>query len=82
MTVRVRFFAGAAEAAGSDEAELTGVSTVQQAVERLRGDFGPEFSRVLAQCSLMVSGTRMDLDAQAPLDDGAVLDVLPPFAGG
>ena len=38
------------------------------------------FTRVLAACTLMCEGRR--IGATDALPDGAVVDVLPPFAGG
>jgi molybdopterin converting factor small subunit len=40
----------------------------------------PGLHRVLPACSFLVDGTRAT--AGTSLDDGAVLDVLPPFSGG
>jgi len=41
---------------------------------------GAAFARVLGRCSVLVSGVRAS-DAD-PVPPGAVVDVLPPFAGG
>jgi molybdopterin converting factor small subunit len=75
----VRLFAAAAEAAGVDE--LTGeFATLAQLEAELDGRFGAEFSRVRAQCSVVVDGERVAGDRA--LAAGDVVDVLPPFAGG
>jgi molybdopterin converting factor small subunit len=43
--------------------------------------YGPEFSRVLGRCSLLADGVRLE-DADTVVPDSAIVDVLPPFAGG
>jgi molybdopterin converting factor small subunit len=40
----------------------------------------PDAADVVARCSVLVDGVRADHDA--PLTEGAVVDLLPPFAGG
>ena len=81
ITVLVRFFAGAAAAAGVEEEKLAvpaGV-TVGTLVETLAAR-GPDLARVLAASSFLVEAV-----ASRPEDvlvDGVTLDVLPPFAGG
>lgn len=77
---RIRYFAGAAESAGQEEHELDGPMTLGELRQRLTGEHGAEFTRVLNRCSLLVDGARLDDDATVP--DAATVDVLPPFAGG
>ena len=76
----VRYWAGARAAAGRDE-EAVEAATVGE----LLGAIGahPPLARVLSASSLLVDGTavRRD-DVGHPLPAGAVVDVLPPFAGG
>lgn len=76
-SVTVTFWAGAARAAGhrSEPAEAT-------TLRALRDDLAlrPELKAVMAAASLLVNGVQHELDA--PLSDGAAIDVLPPFAGG
>ncbi|GAB7193607.1 MoaD/ThiS family protein [Kineococcus sp. NUM-3379] len=81
MRALVRYYAGAAEAAGVEEehVELPGPVPLSGLLEQLtarRADLG----RVLPACSFLLDATRAD--AGALVGDGAVLDVLPPFAGG
>lgn len=78
--VAVRLFAGAAEALGTTETEVDGVSTLAGLVESLAaGD--AHRAEVLDQCSFFVDGEhRKELDAALPT--GCRVDVLPPFAGG
>ncbi|QPZ37529.1 MoaD/ThiS family protein [Paramicrobacterium chengjingii] len=78
--IRVRYFAGAADAAGRDELQLDAASTVGALKQHLAESHGAEFAGVLGRCSLMVNGSRLGDDAQIP--DAATVDVLPPFAGG
>lgn len=77
-TVTVRLFAGAAEAAGADEAVATARTAGELRAEL--GGLGPDAPRVLAQCALLRAGER--LEDSDTLHDGDVVDVLPPFAGG
>jgi molybdopterin synthase sulfur carrier subunit len=79
--MRIRYFAGAADAAGREESALSGPLGAAQLREALASAHGPEFARVLGRCSLLVDGVRLGSeDAQVP--DAATVDVLPPFAGG
>lgn len=78
--IQVRYFAAAAEAAGTD-AEHIDAGSIGELLERLRARHGADLDRVLARCSLLVDGTRAT-DASTRLAGGATVDVLPPFAGG
>lgn len=81
ISVQLRFFAGAAEAAGvsSQHLELPEGATVADVLAKWST---PELERVLGLCSLLVNGVRSD-DYGAALPAGDVMvDVLPPFAGG
>ncbi|GAA1612027.1 hypothetical protein GCM10009742_73770 [Kribbella karoonensis] len=40
----------------------------------------PELARVLSICTFLLDGERAD--ASTPLTAGALVDALPPFAGG
>lgn len=77
--VTVRYWAGARAASGRAE-ETYAVTTVGE----LRAAIGgrPELARVLPACSLLVDGLALRGDDSANLPHGAVVDVLPPFAGG
>ena len=80
-SVLVRYFAGAAAAAGTEEETVPAApATVGALLELLATTRGGDLGRVLAASSFLLQGVaarREDL-----LPDGAVLDVLPPFAGG
>ncbi|MDQ1124697.1 MoaD/ThiS family protein [Microbacterium trichothecenolyticum] len=78
MSVRVRYFAAAAEAAGTDaedRAETT-LAALRLAVVAAH----PALERILDRCAVLVDGTRHDDDLS--LDGVTHVDVLPPFAGG
>jgi sulfur-carrier protein len=77
--VTVRYFAGARAAAGVTE-EVISAATVGELVGELSGR-GERLARVLGACSYLVDGLACR-DRDAPLADGATVDVLPPFAGG
>jgi len=85
VAVRVRLFAAAREAVGASEVEVP-AGSVQQlcvALERLAPE--PEQARVaavLAMSALLSDGVRYRAADDAVLPEGAVVDVLPPFAGG
>ena len=78
--VTVRYWA-AARAASGIEAEDLDAATVGDLLAAIAAKH--EIARVLAACSLLVDGlaTRAD-DGSRRLTPGAVVDVLPPFAGG
>ncbi|MCF6506765.1 MoaD/ThiS family protein [Blastococcus sp. MG754426] len=78
--VTVRYFAGARAAAGVDT-EPCEADTLDELVVRVSGAHGARLERVLAACSFLVDGAQ-PRDRAAPLPAGAVVDVLPPFAGG
>ncbi|MEV7610782.1 MoaD/ThiS family protein [Microbacterium sp. NPDC089320] len=78
MTTRVRYFAAAAEAAGTDSEDRG-----ERSLEQLRAAViveHPALADILPRCAVMVDGVRSDDDV--PLDDAQLIDVLPPFAGG
>jgi molybdopterin converting factor small subunit len=79
VKVTVRYFAGARAAAGVTE-EVVAAATVRELVATL-SDRGEPLARVLGACSYLVDGLAAR-DHDAPLTDGATVDVLPPFAGG
>lgn len=79
-TVRVRYFAAAAEAAGTPEEQHT-VRTVGELRRAMVERHGDRLARVLERCSLVAAGVRVSAE-DSPLTDGVTVDVLPPFAGG
>ena len=82
VTVTVRYFAAAAEAAGREEelVELdTAAPTVANLRDRLLSQYGAAMERVLRSGSFLVDGV-VQRDPASPIS--RTVDVLPPFAGG
>ncbi|HEX2074248.1 MAG TPA: MoaD/ThiS family protein [Geodermatophilus sp.] len=79
-TVTVRYFAGARAAAGVDS-ETRAAGTLEELVGQIVDEHGERLERVLTACSFLVDGTQTR-DRSSVLAPGAVVDVLPPFAGG
>ncbi len=81
LTVRVRYFAGAAAAAGVDHEDvvLTGGCDVTALRERMV-QLHPPLERVLAVATLLVD--EVSAAGSVVLHDQVGVDVLPPFAGG
>ncbi len=78
--MKVRYFAGAAEAAGREEQVLDGERTLGSLRSTMAAEHGPEFAAVLERCAVLVDGARGADELLIP--DTATVDVLPPFAGG
>ncbi|MCU1530032.1 MAG: hypothetical protein JWP75_3795 [Frondihabitans sp.] len=86
VTVTLRFFAAARAATGLDE--IVCVSPAEPTIAELVAELAPasgtdpaELSAIIARSSFLVNGvsTRDHSTRVAP---GAVVDVMPPFAGG
>lgn len=75
---RVRYFAAAAEAAGTESEERSETSLV--ALRAAVVTEHPALADILPRCAVMVDGVRTDGDLA--LDDAELIDILPPFAGG
>jgi molybdopterin synthase sulfur carrier subunit len=80
VSVTVRYFAGARAAVGVDT-ETRDAGTLAELVGQLVDAHGERLERVLTACSFLVDGTTTR-DHALVLAPGAVVDVLPPFAGG
>jgi molybdopterin converting factor small subunit len=78
--VIVRYFAGAAAAAGV-ETETIAADSVGALRAAMVERHGPNLQKVLARCSLLAGGVHVG-DDDEPLAQGVTVDVLPPFAGG
>ena len=78
MSVTARLFAAAAEAVGSNAVtvEARDVAGLREVLGAASESAGP----VIRQCAILEGGVRRD-DAHV-LDEGALVDVMPPFAGG
>lgn len=83
--VTVRYWAAAKQLAGVAEERLT-ASTLAEALAAAtaRRDGAGEFEAVLARSSFLVNGVQAGTRGPATvvLDEDAVIEVLPPFAGG
>lgn len=77
---RIRYFAGAAEAAGTEEEQIEG-STVGEVLASARTAHGDRLTEVLERCSVLHAGRYVDQES-TPVEAGDTIDVLPPFAGG
>jgi len=80
VPVTVRYFAGARAAVGVDT-ETRDAGSLEQLVGQIVDAHGERLERVLTACSFLVDGTSTR-DRSLVLQPGAVIDVLPPFAGG
>ncbi|MGH3416773.1 MAG: MoaD/ThiS family protein [Actinocrinis sp.] len=85
-TATLRYWAAAREAAGMPE-EQTRAATLDAALSTAvaeRGADGDRLATVLRRCSFLVNGTQVGKRdfATVRLAPGAVVEVLPPFAGG
>ena len=80
VPVTVRYFAGARAAAGV-ESESRSAHTLQELLDQMTAAHGERLAKVLAACSFLVDGTSTR-DSTVSLSPDAVVDVLPPFAGG
>jgi len=82
VRLTVRYFAGAAAAAGiaQEVVELREDDRVTDLLTTLAHTRGPALARVLDVASVLVDGTTAGPDA--PLTPNGTVDVLPPFAGG
>jgi sulfur-carrier protein len=78
--VTVRYFAGARAAVGMDT-ETREAGSLDEPVGQIVDAHGERLEKVLTACSFLVDGTSTR-DRALALAPGAVVDVLPPFAGG
>lgn len=83
--VTLRYWAAAKEAAGVSEETVT-AGTLAAALAAAGGPAGPgeRLRTVLARSAFLIDGQPAGIRApeQVILADGAVVEVLPPFAGG
>lgn len=75
--VTVRYWAGARRAAGRDSEQLS-AGNLSDLLSQLGSR--PALTDVIAASSVLVDGIANPSDN--PLPEGAVVDILPPFAGG
>jgi sulfur-carrier protein len=77
--ITMRYYAAARAAAGVVSEEVA-ASTLEEALAAARDRHGATLDRVLQRCSFLVDGVRGQPSTRLP--EGAVVEVLPPFAGG
>jgi molybdopterin synthase sulfur carrier subunit len=77
--VTVRYWAGARAAAGVDVETVAAPGSVAELVARLGGE-RPSLRPVLEVASVLVDGRAGS--GEDPVPVGALVEVLPPFAGG
>jgi molybdopterin synthase sulfur carrier subunit len=78
---QVHLFAAARAAVGAQEVSIPAGSLLG-VLDRLVADY-PEFAAVRPRCSYLIDGVAVHGDlAEIQVEDGARVDVLPPFAGG
>lgn len=81
MTIRLRLFARAREAAGTATAELD-AATLGELLDHARSDYGAEFTAVLASSRVWINGEEPADGDSTALADGDEVAVLPPVSGG
>jgi len=75
--ITVRLFAAAADVVGTKQLKLQ-AQTVADVMAQLSD--AQTTTRVISRCSFLVNGAKAS--PETDLEDGATVDVLPPFAGG
>lgn len=81
MSVEIRLFAAARAAARTGQA--TGEAGSLASLTHGLAEAYPELRAVLPQCSFLIDGVAVHGDpTDVVIEDGASVDVLPPFAGG
>jgi molybdopterin converting factor small subunit len=77
VLVTVRYWAGARRAAGRESEQLTATDLADLLAQLATR---PELAQVVAASSVLIDSVAPGPDQ--PLHAGAVVDLLPPFAGG
>jgi molybdopterin synthase sulfur carrier subunit len=86
VSVTLRYWAAAKEAAGGAEDTFADVATLAELVAAAAAAHPGDgrLARVLGRCAFLVDGDPVGLrtPGSVPLQPGAVVEALPPFAGG
>jgi sulfur-carrier protein len=84
VTVTLRLFAAAREAAGCSSAELplSEVRTIDDVLQAAVARFGEDFATVLATSRVWLNGDEPSDNERTTLHDGDEIAVLPPVSGG
>jgi sulfur-carrier protein len=83
--VTIRYWAAAKEAAGAAEESVEAVTLAEAlAVALAASPRADQLRQVMERSSFLVNAlpVRRSALAETTLDDGATIEVLPPFAGG
>jgi molybdopterin synthase sulfur carrier subunit len=83
--VTIRYWAAAREAAGMPEESVEAVSLADALDEAIaRRTAGSRLQEIFARSSFLIDANPVGRAARESimLDDGSVIEVLPPFAGG
>ena len=81
VSVRVRLFAAAREAAGEPETAVP-AGPLPQVLGSLQKRYDERFGSVLAVASVLVDGTHVERGEELHVADGSEVAILPPFSGG
>jgi sulfur-carrier protein len=81
VTVKLRLFAQARQAAGRTSDELE-ASTLGELLAAASAAYGPEFAAVLGTAKVWVNGEDPPQGPDTPLGSGDEVAVLPPVSGG
>jgi molybdopterin converting factor small subunit len=79
--MEITYYAGAADAAGTDRELLDTADTTAEDLVELLSARHDGLAGVLKSCSLLVDGSPAT-DPRMRVSAGSRVDVLPPFAGG
>jgi sulfur-carrier protein len=79
--MEIAYYAGAADAAGTESEHLDAADTTAAELVALLGARHSQLAGVLPVCSLLVDGSPVK-DPNALVPAQSRVDVLPPFAGG
>lgn len=79
--MRIRFYAVGREIAGCAE-YLAEANDVQALRAELEQRFGPRMGQLFDAASMLHNGKRVSSTATVRFADDAIVDLLPPFAGG
>ena len=84
MTITLRLFAAAREAAGRghDQYDVSRVPTLGVLLEAATAAYGPTFEQVLASSRVWVNGDEPAAGGATVLVEGDEVAVLPPVSGG
>jgi molybdopterin converting factor small subunit len=79
--MEIAYYAGAADAAGTDREQLDTPDTTAEQLVNLLSARHQGLAGVLKSCSLLVDGSPAS-EPKMRISAGSRVDVLPPFAGG